>query len=370
MQSDDPEYTESSAGEYTAQLRHRGRRPRPPAVRLHLDRCAGGRQVACATSASSSQFLTKPAGATWQNLYCDAKNMAATGADTAYPLSLVLADPVAERRVGARLPEVRHQRPGHLPVRDLEAGLREERSGEPEHVLALQRPHRWPAERGRRRSPTTTSRSAGWSTRSRTASTGRTRRSSSSRTTPRPASTTSTATVPRSQIISPWAQHGAVDNHYYSQITMIRTIEQILGIHPMNQKDSAATPMSAAFTQTPGLHAVHRAAQPDLADRWACRPCRPAARTPRRRRTRRRARAVGHRAGERAGRSRRSGRTWKAHQRLTGPNAVPDFANPAQMNHFTWYQTHDWTKPYPGEHEIYPPDQVPGAYLPSPESGD
>jgi hypothetical protein len=28
--------------------------------------------------------------------------------------------------------------------------------------------------------------------------------------------------------------------HYYPQIGMIRTIEQILGIHPMNQKDSAA----------------------------------------------------------------------------------------------------------------------------------
>src|SRR5919197_1297463 len=44
------------------------------------------------------------------------------------------------------------------------------------------------------------------------------------------------------QIISPWAQHGTVDSRYYSQITMIRTIEQILGIHPMNQKDTAATP--------------------------------------------------------------------------------------------------------------------------------
>src|SRR5262249_58319916 len=51
------------------------------------------------------------------------------------------------------------------------------------------------------------------------------------------------------QIISPWARHGVVDSHYYSQITMIRTIEQILGIHPMNQKDSAASPMRRAFTQ-------------------------------------------------------------------------------------------------------------------------
>ncbi|CAM5382892.1 hypothetical protein SALBM311S_00779 [Streptomyces alboniger] len=33
------------------------------------------------------QFLTKPADASWQNLYCDSKNMAATGQDTAYPLN-------------------------------------------------------------------------------------------------------------------------------------------------------------------------------------------------------------------------------------------------------------------------------------------
>ncbi|HEX4704945.1 MAG TPA: phosphoesterase, partial [Pseudonocardiaceae bacterium] len=60
--------------------------------------------------------------------------------------------------------------------------------------------------------------------------------------------------------------------------------------------------------------------------------------------------------------------TWQAQQRLTGPNAVPDYANPAQMNHFTWYQTHGWTKPYPGEAKIFAPNQVPGAFIPSSES--
>lgn len=53
------------------------------------------------------------------------------------------------------------------------------------------------------RSPTTTSRWAAWSTPSRTAPTGRTRRSSSSRTTPRTASTTSTATAPPSRSSAP-----------------------------------------------------------------------------------------------------------------------------------------------------------------------
>src|SRR5258708_2413770 len=55
------------------------------------------------------------------------------------------------------------------------------------------------------------------------------------------------------QIISPWAKHGVVDSHYYSQITMIPTMEQTLGPQPMNQKDSAAPPMRSAFTQAAAL---------------------------------------------------------------------------------------------------------------------
>jgi YVTN family beta-propeller protein len=50
------------------------------------------------------------------------------------------------------------------------------------------------------------------------------------------------------QIISPWAAHGVVDSTYYSQITMVRTIEQILGAQPLNEKLAAATPMYGAFT--------------------------------------------------------------------------------------------------------------------------
>ncbi|MEU4217907.1 phosphoesterase, partial [Actinoplanes sp. NPDC026623] len=58
---------------------------------------------------------------------------------------------------------------------------------------------------------------------------------------------------------------------------------------------------------------------------------------------------------------------WKSGQRLTGPDARPDFANPAQMNHFTWYQAHDWKRPYSGEDRIFAPAAVPGAYLPPAE---
>src|SRR5262249_11927475 len=53
------------------------------------------------------------------------------------------------------------------------------------------------------------------------------------------------------QIISPWAAHGVVDDTYYSQINMVRTIEQILGAQPLNEKLAAATPMYGAFTNKP-----------------------------------------------------------------------------------------------------------------------
>jgi hypothetical protein len=59
---------------------------------------------------------------------------------------------------------------------------------------------------------------------------------------------------------------------------------------------------------------------------------------------------------------------WKSQQRLTGPNAKADFANPAQMNHFDWYQAHDWSTPYPGESKIFAPADVPGAVIPSAEN--
>jgi hypothetical protein len=38
------------------------------------------------------------------------------------------------------------------------------------------------------------------------------------------------------------------------------------------------------------------------------------------------------------------------------------------MNRYTWYQTHNWKTPYPGDSKVYLPNQVPGGYIPSPET--
>jgi YVTN family beta-propeller protein len=55
------------------------------------------------------------------------------------------------------------------------------------------------------------------------------------------------------QVISPYTQTGKVDSTFYSQVSVLRTIEQIVGISPMTQFDAAATPMLNAFSNTPNL---------------------------------------------------------------------------------------------------------------------
>ena len=55
------------------------------------------------------------------------------------------------------------------------------------------------------------------------------------------------------QLISPFTQTGQVDSTFYSTVSMLRTIELIVGIGPMSQYDAAATPMLNSFTDTPNF---------------------------------------------------------------------------------------------------------------------
>lgn len=52
-------------------------------------------------------------------------------------------------------------------------------------------------------------------------------------------------------VVSPYAKRKQVVSTQYSTISMLRTMEQILGMRPMNQFDGAATPMFDCFTDTP-----------------------------------------------------------------------------------------------------------------------
>jgi hypothetical protein len=61
---------------------------------------------------------------------------------------------------------------------------------------------------------------------------------------------------------------------------------------------------------------------------------------------------------------------WSRNGHFTGPKALVDYANPAQLNRLDWYSAHNWKVPYPGDRKILAPSQVPGAQLPAGYLGD
>jgi YVTN family beta-propeller protein len=171
------------------------------------------------------------------------------------------------------------------------------------------------------------------------------------------------------QIISPWAAHGVVDSTYYSQITMVRTIEQILGAQPLNEKLAAATPMYGAFTNkadatpftalpnqvplTEGV-AVPPACGPDTLGKTG------AAATALQQEEAKKDAVPADQKDIAA-----TWQTWLSKQHTTGNGARPDVAHPEQMNRYTWYQTHHWKTPYPGDAKIFAPSEVPGGSIPN-----
>lgn len=56
-------------------------------------------------------------------------------------------------------------------------------------------------------------------------------------------------------VVSPYTKRHAVVSTQYNHTSLVRTIELILGLPPMNQMDATATPMFDCFTNTPDLTA-------------------------------------------------------------------------------------------------------------------
>lgn len=134
---------------------------------------------------------------------------------------------------------------------------------------------------------------------------------------------------------SPFAKKGAVVNNYYTQLNIVRTIEQILALPPMTQMDLAAQPMFDAFTNkadTTPYTAVPNQIPLDTLNGSPAAAAAPAAAQP----------------------AAQAWADWSKKQDWSGP----DRANPAQLNHADWYGAHNFTKPYPGEDKILTPDEV------------
>jgi phospholipase C/DNA-binding beta-propeller fold protein YncE len=59
-------------------------------------------------------------------------------------------------------------------------------------------------------------------------------------------------------VISAYSKRGVVDSTLYSTISMLRTIEEILGLPPMTHFDAAAPPMTSVFQSKPDLRPYKR----------------------------------------------------------------------------------------------------------------
>jgi DNA-binding beta-propeller fold protein YncE len=54
-------------------------------------------------------------------------------------------------------------------------------------------------------------------------------------------------------VASPYARRGVVDSTSYNQTSLVRTIEDLLGLAPMNKFDAAALPMESVFQTAPDM---------------------------------------------------------------------------------------------------------------------
>ena len=52
---------------------------------------------------------------------------------------------------------------------------------------------------------------------------------------------------------SPYIRHKFVDSSLYTMVSMLRSIELMLGLNPMNRFDALTPPLAACFTDTPDI---------------------------------------------------------------------------------------------------------------------
>jgi YVTN family beta-propeller protein len=142
-------------------------------------------------------------------------------------------------------------------------------------------------------------------------------------------------------VVSPYAvQFGPTDKTYYTQVNITRTIEQILGLPPMNQFDLVASPMRTDFAVgtppasnfDPWTHVanqvpLNQGVTPSAADS----------------------------TGSPKVKALRAAWQRKKAEIFAGKLTRPDAEDPDTVNHLNWYQSTGFTRPYPGESTVRPP---------------
>jgi hypothetical protein len=155
-------------------------------------------------------------------------------------------------------------------------------------------------------------------------------------------------------VISPWTRQGnVVDSHFASQVNMVRTMEQILGLPPMNQMDMAATPMRDLFTTTPNFAPFDVVANQIPLDEMnpgsTVQPASTTSAAPTTTTTTTRASMTPMQ------------KLWadaSDAMKFTDPTTPPDQADWNVLNHAIWYATKGYNTPYPGEQKVLTPSEV------------
>jgi hypothetical protein len=138
-------------------------------------------------------------------------------------------------------------------------------------------------------------------------------------------------------VVSPYAvQYGQTDHTYYTQVNMTRTIEQILGLPPMNQFDLVASPMTTDF--------VDGTPPPENFAPWNHVPNQ----VPLDKGVAPTTSAVSQLAQE-----------WQQAklQIFAGKSTKPDSEDPDVVNHLDWYEATGFKRPYPGEAKVRAPSE-------------
>jgi YVTN family beta-propeller protein len=130
-------------------------------------------------------------------------------------------------------------------------------------------------------------------------------------------------------VVSPYVVQYQPANHtYFTQVNMTRTIEQILGLTPMNQFDLVASPMYNLFTNTPNTAPwTHVPNQVPLDQ------------------------GVQNAKGAQLGPIAKAWSEAKA-KMFDGKMERADSEDPMTMNHWAWYEATGFARPYPGEKTV------------------
>jgi YVTN family beta-propeller protein len=141
-------------------------------------------------------------------------------------------------------------------------------------------------------------------------------------------------------IVSPYAvQGGPTDHTYYTQVNMTRTMEQILGLPPIDQYDLIASPMRTDFvTGTPPAANfepwTHVRNEIPLDQGVSS--------------------SVANTNDSTAVKALRAGWLQKKAEIFANKLHKPDSEDPDTVNHLNWYESTGFTRPYPAEKTVRP----------------